>query len=378
MSGRATGGAAAKRQRLPLEEEEAAEPAALQMTARPKVPLPLLSVAMWLRGTLVWLQLCNPQGVALFSLVRPPPRVPCPFAGARVYGMSLTHAERLRVVGCGYKGRLVRLLSLGTGHHFEQQRNSRKMMQTNVRRVAAGLAAAVLERALQDAERLLATGQNTAAAAQLQRAIDLGHLPSRAHLADLFIHDREGFARDRARAFVLAEEGARLGCHHCQGVLAYCHLSGIGCYVDFARYVPLARESAAKGSKYCQFLLGLLYVRGWAGARDYAAAFAHFRLAAAQGYDVAQHWLGYMYCETYICDGRVVAQDHAEALRWYKLAAAQGYGEALNKVGHFYEMGFSVAADKAEAIRWYKRAQAVGDPIAAHSLRRLARETCSQ
>ncbi len=197
MSGRATGGAAAKRQRLPLEEEEeAAEPAALQMTARPKVPLPLLSVAMSLRGTLVWLQLCTPQGVALFSLVRPSPRVPCPFAGARVHGMSLTHAERLCVVGCGYKGRLVRLLSLGTGHHFEQQRNCRKMMQTTVRRVAAGLAAAVLERALQVAERLLATGQNTAAAAQLQRAIDLGHLPSRAQLADLFIHDREGFARE--------------------------------------------------------------------------------------------------------------------------------------------------------------------------------------
>ncbi len=89
-----------------------------------------------------------------------------------------------------------------------------------------------------------------------------------------------------------------MGCHHCQGVLAYCYWSGVGCDKDLAGAVLSALESAAKGSKYGEFLLGRMYtiggyVRGWAGvAQDYAAAFAHFRLAAAQGYDVAQHWLG--------------------------------------------------------------------------------------
>ena len=379
MSGLSSGDAAAKRQRLQLEEEGAAGPAALEMSARPKVPLPLLSVAMWLRGTLVWLQLCNPQGVALFSFVHPPPRVPRRFAGARVYGLPLTHAERLRVVGCGFKGKLVRLLSLGVGNHFEPHRNwgaCRKMMQSNVRFVAAGLAAAVLQRAIKEADILLAAGQYAAAAAQLQRAIDLGHLPSRAHLADLLIHDREGFVRDRARAFVLVEEGVRLGCHHCQGVLSFCYWLGVGGFVDVARPLPLARESAGKGSKYGQFMLGRLYywARGVGGVvQDDAAAVAQFRLAAAQGYDVAQYYLGCMYC-----DGRGVAQDHAEALRLYKLAAAQGFGEASNKVGHFYEMGWSVAADRAEAIHWYKRAQAAGDPLAAHSLRLLGRMACLQ
>jgi hypothetical protein len=75
--------------------------------------------------TLVWLQLCNPQGVTLFSFFHIPPRVPRAFAGARVYDMSLLHAERLRAVGCGFKCMLVRLLSLGTGRHFEPQRNTR-------------------------------------------------------------------------------------------------------------------------------------------------------------------------------------------------------------------------------------------------------------
>ena len=172
MSGRVRG-AAAKRQRLQLEEEGAAEPAALETTARPMVPLPLLCVVMWFHGTLVWLQLCNPQGVTLFSFVRFPPHVPRPFASAPVYDTMLPHVERLRVVGCGLKGKLVWLLWLGVGLHFEPQRNwgaCRKMMQSIARRVAAGLAAAVPERAAKEAERLLAAGQYADAAAHCPNA----------------------------------------------------------------------------------------------------------------------------------------------------------------------------------------------------------------
>ena len=78
------------------------------MTARPKVPLPLLAVVKSFLDTLV---------------------VTRPFAGAPVYGILLTHAERLRVVDCGLKGRLVRMLSLGVGRHFEPQRNRRACHQ---------------------------------------------------------------------------------------------------------------------------------------------------------------------------------------------------------------------------------------------------------
>jgi hypothetical protein len=56
-------------------------------------------------------------------------RVPRPFAGARVYDMSFTHAEWLRAVGCGFKGKLVRLLSLGMGSHFEPKKRN-KLMQS--------------------------------------------------------------------------------------------------------------------------------------------------------------------------------------------------------------------------------------------------------
>ena len=112
---------------------------------RASKPIKLLAAVKSFLDTLVWLHLCNPQGVALYSFVRLPPSVIRPFTGARVHSMSLTHLERLRVVGCGFKGELVRLMSLGI-RRFEPQKNwdkSRKMMQGIARRVASRLAASV-------------------------------------------------------------------------------------------------------------------------------------------------------------------------------------------------------------------------------------------
>jgi len=364
MSSRASGGAAAKRQRLQLEEEGggggAAVPAALELSAGAMVPLPLLCVVMWLHGMLVSLQL-NPQGVFLYSFVRLPPRVPRPFPRAPVYDMSLTHAERLCAVGCGLKGKLVRLLSLGVGCYFEPQRNRRachKMMQFSVRRVATGLAVAVRDKAVKEAEDLCASGRCAAAVVPLQRAIYFGDLPSLALKAWLLIHGREGVAEDRDAAFELAEEGARLGCHHCQGVLAYCHYGGWGCEEDRARSLELAGESSGRGSRYGQYTLGQLHL---------FQALALYRLAAAQGLDEAQYSLGGMFYY-----GIGVAQDDAEALRLYQLAAAQGHPGALYWVALCHQNGHGVvAADVAEAIRWYRRAQAAGHPTAAGALQRL-------
>jgi hypothetical protein len=211
------------------------------------------------RGMCASMQLCDAQGAAPFPFVRLPPHVRRPFAGAAVRNMSLAHAERLRVVVCGLKGKLVRLLSLRVGRasttststvstttaptpitgtsttttitttitthyppHFEppsQRHTCHKLMQGIVRRVAAGLAAAVGSKVGKEAEELRASGQCAAAAVALKLAVDLGHLPSRALLAHMLLGGREGVARDNNAAVELVEEGARLGCHHCQGVL---------------------------------------------------------------------------------------------------------------------------------------------------------------
>jgi len=333
-------------------------------------PLTLLAVVKSHFDTLVWLQLCNPQGVSLLSFILLPPRVPRPLAGAPVYGMSLTHAERLCAVGCGFKGKLVRLLSLGVGRHFEPQRNRRachQMMQSNVRRVAAGQAAAVRDKVAKEAEELCASGQFAAAVVPLQRAIDFGDSTSRALKAWLLIFGRKTFSEDHKRAFELAEEGARLGCHHCQGVMAYCYCWGFGCEKNDARSLELARESSGRGIRYGQYTLGMLHHCGAGGlSRDYAQAVAFYRLAAAQGLDEAQFRLGGMY------DGGIgIAHDRAEVLRWYQLAAAQGHPQALYWVAYCHELGRGVAADRAEAIRWYRRAQAAGDSAAAYRLQQL-------
>jgi len=366
LNGSASGGGV-KRQREELVEEDAS--ASLEVTAHAE-PLMLLVLVKAHFDTLVWLQLCNPQGVALFSFVRLPPRVSCPFAGALVYDMSLTHAEQLCAVGCGFKGKLVRLLSLGVGCHFEPQRNRRachQMMQSNARRVASKRMAAVRDEAAKEAEELCASGQCAAAVVPLQRAIDFGDFTSLALKAWLLLFGREGVAMDRERGFELAEEGARLGCHHCQGVVAFCYSWGYGCEVDQARSLALARESSGRGSRYGQHTLGGLHRYGKGGlAQDYAQALAFYRLAAVQGLDGAQCRLGVMYLL-----GFGVARDPAAALRLYRLAADQGYPQALYYVAFCHEFGHGVAADVAEAIRWYRRAQAAGHPDAAGDLRRL-------
>jgi len=288
-------------------------------------PRKLLPVVKSFIDMLVWLQLCNPQGVALFTFIRLPPRVVRPFAGAPVYNMSLTHAERLRVAGCGFKGKLVRFLSLGVGHHFEPQRNwgtCCKMMQSNVRRVAAGLAAAVRDKVATEAEELCASGQCAAAVSPLQWAIDFGHLPSRALMAWLLIDGREGIARNWSVSFQLAEDGARLGCHHCQGMMAYCYWGGFGCTKDESQSLQLARESSLLGSRYGQLALG--------EHLSPTNAVACFRLAAAQGLDGGQYQLGYMYF-----NGSGVDKDRNETLRLYNVAAAQGLPIALDEVQQY-------------------------------------------
>ncbi len=149
------------------------------------------------------------------------------------------------------------------------------------------------------------------------------------------LEGREGVAEDWNGAFELVEEGARLGCHHCQGVMADCYRCGYGCEEDEERSLELARESSGKGSRYGQYILGQLHHCGQGGvAADCAQAVAFYRLAAAQNLDGAQWHLGYMYDH-----GFSVAKDDAEALRLYQLAAAQGHREALSDVAKIYHWG---------------------------------------
>jgi hypothetical protein len=121
------------------------------------------------------------QGKVVGTVVYFPLHVPCPFASAPVYDMSLTHRERLCLMGCGLRDKLILLLLLGVGSHFDPQSNRRacnQMMLSIAHHVAAGLVAATRDKAAKAAEELCASGQCAAAVVPLQRAIYLGDLPS--------------------------------------------------------------------------------------------------------------------------------------------------------------------------------------------------------
>jgi TPR repeat protein len=240
-------------------------------------------------------------------------------------------------------------------------------MHLKVAHVAAklmhSLAAAVGSKVGKEAEELHASGQRSAAAVALKLAVDLGHLPSLPLKAWMMMDDSKDdevlrIDEDFKAVFELLEEGARLGCHHCQGVMARCYKSGFGCEADEERSLELARESSRKGSRYGQYELGDWYEE----RADYIRAAAQYRLAAAQNLDWAQLSLG-------IVHWRI--SDYAAALRWFQLAAAQGHYVAMSWVASFYEKGHGVPENKAEAIRWYKRAQEAGDPDAADDWQKL-------
>jgi hypothetical protein len=198
------------------------------------------------------------EGEVLCTFVHFLPRVI--LTNAQENNISLTHMERLCAVGCRFKSKLVRLLSLGSSCHFDPRSNMKvycKMMTCIVRRVAAGLAAAVRDKTAKEAERLCVSGQCAAAVVPLQCAIYLGDLPSRALMAHLMLDGREGIALDRDKAFELVEEGARLGCYDCKGVIAEYYWYDNG---SDELSLELARESSGSGfgSRYGQFALGNL------------------------------------------------------------------------------------------------------------------------
>ena len=174
----------------------------------------------------------------------------------------------------------------------------------------------------------------------------------------MLLFGRYGVAANRNAALELVEEGVRLACHHCQGVLAYCLWED-----DDKDSRELALASSIKGSKYGQIALGAHHDDD----NDADKALVLFRLAAEQNLDKAQFQLGKNVYE----GGHCPEQKYAEALRWFMLAAAQGYPDALFSVGHMHEHGHGVRAEKAEAIRWYRLAASAGHTRAAFILQTL-------
>ena len=181
----------------------------------------------------------------------------------------------------------------------------------------------------EEAARLMAAAQYSAASNVLQRGMDLGHLTSRANLAWLLLWGREGVATDRQRAFQLVVEGCELGCSDCMGVAALCYIGGIGsvltfgvCECNMEQALELSLQSCEHGSRYGQLARGLLHY--YQHNVDYDQAAAYFSLAAAQNLDYAYRWLGVFYE-----NGMGVPHDEVKARRSFRQAANQGLQEGM-------------------------------------------------
>jgi TPR repeat protein len=299
------------------------------------------------------------------------------FTNASIYGVMLTRKNLLRVVSCGFKDKLVRLLSLCVGHHFVSQNNTRayeQMVYIIARRVASKEMAVVRDEAAKEAEELCASGQCAAAFALLQLAIELGHLPSRAHMAWLLINGRKGVVKDPRKGFELAEEGVRLDCSECKGVVAECYKGDFcscsivpGLVVNEKLSLQLARDSSDKDSRYGKIVWGKFCLFGGAQQKeDIPKALELLTSAAAQGLEEALICLGCMYQW-----GIGVLPNCEEALRFYQLAVDKENPEAMCRIASCHENGVGVAADVVVAILWYRLAQDAGYPNAARALLRL-------
>ena len=182
-------------------------------------------------------------------------------------------------------------------------------MRHVIRRTAAGRAAASPEGCFQEGRRLCAAGRFKAAAPKLEVAASGGLVGAVAELAWLLWYGREGVEADRGRAVALAEQGTRLDCVHCKGLLAIAIMNEEHASKDVrkaheARSLRLAQESAAAGSKWGQLAMAQHHVHVNRSDELY-------RQAAAQGLDEAQFLLGCTF------DSESGGSDDAEALRWY-------------------------------------------------------------
>ncbi len=290
------------------------------------------------------------------------PPIMCHFA--RMPIKAPRHDERLHVVGCGLKHKLVKLLSQGMGYKTEP---NLRMMRCMTHHLAVGLVAAVRNEAAKEANTLCVSVEFVNALVPMRRAIYLGDLPLRAFKAWILFNGRKGVPVDWYGGFNLVEEGTRLGCHHCQGLLAMCYRMGHSCVkANAAQSLELALDSSKNGSMYGQWVLGKLYKHGDGVAPDDAQAFKCYSLAAEQKFDGAQLSLGLMYYQ-----GCGVRQDYNKAFQLYTLAAVQGEHMAMYYIAQCYEDGRGVPINLKKAITWYKNAQSAGNFLAQEKMRRF-------
>ena len=231
-----------------------------------------------------------------------------------VYNIEILESDKQRILASG--GAVHNIISNMIRRVQSRKLSIRSKLETGIlRRIAVRRASETPEGLNWNAECLKSKGECVDAVELLEKAIAIGHLPSRADLAWMLIEGREGVVMNQTRAFELVNNGIDLlypRCRLCSSVLALCYYCGYGCDIDKDK----GRDLGHTDNRYGMYVEGIIKFEGVGSrpANDYQAARYYYEACAKQGLDKAQFILGHMY---YFGRG--------EGLQWYKLAASQGY-----------------------------------------------------
>lgn len=171
---------------------------------------------------------------------------------------------------------------------------------------------------------------------------------------------------DCTLAFQLASDGAKLGCHHCKGILAYLLYYGCGCEQNVNEALGLAKESADQGSEYGHLAYGRIIY--WTDPKNRDTAIKHYMIASEMKLNEALLTVGNrLMCGTYF------PIDKEMGFKLIMEAAHQKHRSAYDRIGRCYEFGDGVPVDKIEAIRWYTMAVEAGFTSSQQALNRLTK-----
>jgi TPR repeat protein len=124
-----------------------------------------------------------------------------------------------------------------------------------------------------------------------------------------------------------------LGCEHSKGVLAQCHVFGLGISKDRHKGLALATKSAEAGSCFGQFVVGFL-------AEDFWKRWDFLTKASASGSAEALYWLGRTNEEGHTFpDGSHRSKDMKMAFSYYSRAADKGHIDAMMIVADWCKLG---------------------------------------
>ena len=202
-----------------------------------------------LHSARVLLRLCNAQNDALVRIqFASPIQYRHMHSLHPFYDTAMLKKLRLKMINFG--GKVVQRIFQGNGRPMSHKCNI--FMDLIVRRIAAGREATTPEKFYANAIVIRRTYmpnaiKGIAKVSLLEKAIEGGHLLSRAYLAKTLIRGEYylGIDQNAKRAFLLVHDSALSGCHYCQEVLAFCYLAGIGCEKNIPKYLEFAKKSIA-------------------------------------------------------------------------------------------------------------------------------------